>query len=390
MKYITLIAVFLLSLWGNSQENQSTVFNLSTEKFPHTSYLGSESVNPFIINQIQVFLNTRVHPIFSITLKSNSGNTMVHSTVLNSSNGGNIQIAYDAVFEKDAFQFTYPINSNIEGFVELGLNSSTEKGLFSPMNWMVRDDFIEKFHTAMGKDDLYKRKELGFSHFTGKTINEQGDEHNLQKDAVYTKPLVLGATYYFNLKQSNYRVTSLNTSVLLKFPLETIASKYLETGISLNVSSTKKTGNKTSLTSSILNSLYYHGNTTSNNYANHERKLSYKFTGLLGLNIHSKRNENKYSLFLSLNKTTSRLKSKYYSTNGNELNRQALSAATEGNEYFEIGGNYTFNFMNRKALILELTIREDLVLDISDLNNLLNGRNSEDFGVFFGLQFSML
>lgn len=390
MKYITLIAIFSLSLLGNSQENQAKVFNLSTEKFPHTNYLGSESVNPFIINQIQVSLNTRVQPIFSVALKSNSGNTIVHNTVLNNSRGGTIQIAYDAVFEKDAFQVTYPINSNIEGFVELGFNSSTEKGLFNPMNWMVRDDFIEKFHTAMGKDDLYKRKALGFSHFSGKTINEKGDEHNLKKDAVNGKPLVLEATYYFNLKQSNQRVTSLNTSVLLKFPLEAIASKYVETGISLNVSTTKKTGNKTSLTSSIHNSLYYHGNTTSNNYANHEREFSYKVTGLLGLNIHSKRNENRYSLFLSLNKTTSRLKSKYYSTTGNKLSKQALSAATEGNEYFEIGGNYTFNFKNRKALILELTIREDLVLDIRKLNNLLNGRNAEDFGVFFGLQLSLL
>lgn len=389
MKNHVLITTILLSFWGHSQGNTS-FFNIKTEDFPHTNYLGSESVNPFIINQIQVSLNTRIKPMYSMVLKCNSGNAMVHNTILQNVDGAALEIAYDAVFEKDALQFTFPIHVNFEGMIEVGFNSSSEKGLLNPMNWMVADNFIENFHAVMGKGDIYNRKALGFNHYTSKTVNEKGKKVELKQKAIYSKPVIIGATHYFKLKNHDDRITSLNTSLFMKFPLESITTKKLETGLGVNLSSTKKTGKKTSFTSAFHSSIYYHGKATSHNYASHERKFSYKMTGLLGLNFHNKKNDNKYSLFFSLNKTTSRLKAKYYSTTGNEFNVQALKAATDGNAYFEIGGNYTFSFKNKKKLTLELTIREDFDSDLRQLDNLLDGSNSEDFGVFIGLRFSIL
>ena len=116
--------------------------------------------------------------------------------------------------------------------------------------------------------------------------------------------------------------------------------------------------------------------------------MTYKLAALLGLNIYSRKSNNTYSFFTTLTKTSSRLEANKYSTGGNYLNRQALQAAIGGNEYIELGSNYSMKFKNNNILKMELTFREDLNLNINAINHTLFGRNSEDFGVFIGFQYS--
>ena len=115
--------------------------------------------------------------------------------------------------------------------------------------------------------------------------------------------------------------------------------------------------------------------------------MTYKLAGLLGLNMHSRKSNNTYSIFTTLTKTSSRLKARDYTTQGDELNQQALEAATGGNEYLELGSNYSIHFIDNNVLKIELTFREDLNLNINEINKTLLGRNSEDFGVFIGFQY---
>ncbi len=135
--------------------------------------------------------------------------------------------------------------------------------------------------------------------------------------------------------------------------------------------------------------MYYHNESYSNNHANHESMFSGKFSGLLGINLHKFNSKNKASLYLTLNRITSRLKSQFYQAYGEKLNRLAYRAATKGNEYLEIGMNHDLVFKNQNALTLELAVREDLVLNLKNFDDILEGRNAEDFGVFLGLRYAM-
>ena len=115
--------------------------------------------------------------------------------------------------------------------------------------------------------------------------------------------------------------------------------------------------------------------------------MTYKLSGLLGLNFYNRKSNNTYSIFTTLTKTSSRLDASKYSTQGNYLNQQAFQAATGGNEYLELGSNYTIQFKNYNSFKIELTFREDLNLNINEINHTLIGRNSEDFGVFIGFRY---
>ena len=356
----------------------------------HTSYLGSESMNPFTINQNQIPINTRTEPSLSIILKSNSGNTMIHKTILTNKNGGSREIEYDAVIEKDAIYFSYPFHKKIEAFIEIGLNSASRKGQYNPMNWIVQDAFIEKVHEAAGKSDPFRRKEMGFDNFSYKGIDEEGNISKIDADNFFSIPFVVGANYYLMLFQNKEKIISANTTFSLKIPLRSSSiQQTVETGLGISINRTKKIKRNKSFTSSFHGSVYYHELSKNTDYVIGDRKMTYKLAGLLGLNMHSRKSDNTYAIFTTLTKTSSRLKAGDYTTEGDVLNRQALEAATGGNEYLELGSNYTIHFKNNNVLKLELTFREDLNLNIKSINKTFWGRNSEDFGVFMGFQYTI-
>ncbi len=354
----------------------------------HTSYLGSESVNPFTINQNQIPINTRTEASLSLILKSNSGNTMIHKTILTNKNGGSREIEYDAVIEKDAIYFSYPFHKKIEAFIEIGLNSASRIGKYNPMNWIVQDAFIEKVHEIAGKSDPFKRKEIGFDNFNYKAIDEEGNISKIEAGKIFSIPFVIGANYYLKLFQNKKKIISANTTFSLKVPLRSSSvQQTVETGLGISINKTKKIKRNKSFTSSFHGSAYYHELSKNKGYTIGDRKMTYKLAGLLGLNMHSRKSNNTYSIFTTLTKTSSRLKASDYTTQGDELNQQALEAATRGNEYLEVGSNYSIHFKNNNVLKIELTFREDLNLNINAINKTFWGRNSEDFGVFIGFQY---
>ncbi len=354
----------------------------------HTSYLGSESVNPFSINQIQIAINTKTEASLSLSLKSNSGNAMIHKTTLYNKNGGSREIEYDAVIEKDAIYFSYPFHRKIEAFMEISLNSASKKGRYNPMNWVVQDAFIEKFHEAAGKSDPFKRKEIGFDNFSYKALDEGGNTSKTESDKIFSIPLVIGANYYLMLFQNKKKVISANTTLSLKVPLKSSSiDQTVEAGLGISINKTKKIKHNKSFTTSMHGSVYYHEFINNNDYSIGDKKMTYKLAGLLGLNIYSRRNDNTYSVFTTLTKTSSRLNAKDYTIQGDWLHQQALEAATGGNEYLELGSNYTIHFKNKNSLKIELTFREDLNLNINAINKTFLGRNAEDFGVFIGFQY---
>ncbi len=202
MKYALLILILLSISKLFSQSGQTRFYiQLHTLEFPHTSYLGSESVTPFIINQIQTGLNTRIKPVLSCSVKSNSGNALVHNTALVSKSGGILSVAYDAIFEKNIVHISYPLNTVLEGFVEIGVNSSSERGVYNPLSWLVRDKFIENVHSLFGKEDIYKRKSVGYDRFINKAINEEGQLRTSENNSILSTPLVIGCNYYLKLKK---------------------------------------------------------------------------------------------------------------------------------------------------------------------------------------------
>ena len=354
----------------------------------HTSYLGSESVNPFTINQIQIPINTKTEASLSLILKSNSGNTMIHKTTLSNKNGGFREIEYDAVIEKEAIYFTYPFDKKIEAFFEISFSSASGNGQFNPMNWIVQDAFIEKVHEFFGKSDLFKRKELGFENFTYSSVDEYGNISNVEPNKVFSVPFLTGVNYYLTFFKNESKIISGNASLSFKIPLKSISTEQsVETGFSINISKTKKGKHNSSITTTFHSSVYYHELAKNNDYMIGYNNWSYKLAGLLGFNFYNKKNSNVYSFFTTLNKTSSRLNSNNYSAQKNNLNQQALKAATKGNEYFEFGTNYAIHFKNKNTLKIELTIREDLDLNLNSINKILIGRNSEDFGVFIGFQY---
>ncbi len=379
-----LLIICLVSFEMYSQELVD-IFKTSQQ---HTSYLGSESVNPFTINQIQIPINTKTEASLSLILKSNSGNTMVHKTTLTNKNGGSREIEYDAVIEKDALYFSYPIHRKIEAFMEISLNSASEKGRYNPMNWVVQDAFIEKVHEAAGKSDLFKRKEIGFDNFSYKAMDEEGNTSKVEANKVFSIPFVIGANYYLMLFQNEKKIISANTTLSLKVPLKSSSiQQAVETGLGISINKTKKIKRNKSFTSSFHGSIYCHELSKNKGYSIGDRKMTYKVAGLLGLNMYGRKSNNTYSLFTTLTKTSSRLSAGDYRTHGDVLNQQALEAATGGNEYLEVGSNYTIHFKNKNMLKIELTFREDLNLNINAINKTFWGRNAEDFGVFIGFQY---
>ncbi len=354
----------------------------------HTSYLGSESVNPFSINQIQIAINTKTEASLSLSLKSNSGNTMIHKTTLYNKNGGSRKIEYDAIIEKDAIYFSYPFYKKLEVFVEFSLNSASRKGNYNPMNWIVQDAFIENVHEAAGKSDLFKRKEKGLNKFSYKAIDEKGNISTMESGKFSSIPFLIGANYYLMLFQNKKKVISANTTLSLKVPLKSSSiDQTMEAGLGISINKTKKIKHNKSFTTSMHGSVYYHELINNNDYSIGDKRMTYKLAGLLGLNIYSRRNDNTYSVFTTLTKTSSRLNDKDYTIQGDWLHQQALEAATGGNEYLELGSNYTIHFKNRNSLKIELTFREDLNLNINAINKTFLGRNAEDFGVFIGFQY---
>lgn len=356
-------------------------------KLEHTSYLGSESVNPFVINQIQIPINTKIEASFSICLKSNSGNTMIHNTTLNKNNGNDIEIEYDAISEKDAIYFSYPFHKKIEVFMEVSLNSASSKGKFNPMNWIVQDAFIEKIHDVAGKSDIFNRKAKGFDNFSYKTEDTKGNTSITESD-IFSIPLMVGVNYYITLYKNEKQIISANATLSLRVPLKSSSiPQTVETAFGMNINRTKKWKSNKSFTSSLHGSVYYHTLTESSDYSFLDKKMTYKLSGLLGLNFSSRKSNNTYSIFTTLTKTSSRLDPSKYSTQGNYLNQQAFQAAIGGNEYLELGSNYNIQFKNNNTFKIELTFREDLNLNINDINHTFFGRNSEDFGVFIGFQY---
>ncbi|WP_157972814.1 hypothetical protein [Aureibaculum luteum] len=380
MKLILIICLVSFDL--NSQQ---LIDSFETNQ-QHTSYLGSQSVNPFTINQNQIPINTSIQPSLSLILKSNSGNTMIHKTILTNKNGGYREIEYNAVIEKDAIYFSYPFHEKIEAFMEIGLNSASRKGKYNPMNWIVQDTFIEKVHEALGKSDPFKRKEIGFDKFSYKSMDEEGNISKIEANIIFSIRFVIGANYYLMLFQNKNKIISINTTLSLKVPLKPFSMRQkAETSLGIGINKTKNIRGNKSLTSSFHGSAYFHKNSKNKGYVLSKRKITYKLSGLLGINMHSRKSDNTYSIFTTLTKTSSRLKAHDYTTQGNMLNQQALDAATGGNEYLEFGSNYSIHFKNNNVLKVELTFREDL--NIKSINNTFWGRNSEDFGVFLGIQY---
>jgi len=384
IKFRLLLIIFLVS---STIHSQRLVDTWKTNK-EHTSYLGSESVNPFIINQIQIPINTKTEASLSLSLKSNSGNTMIHKTILNNKYGGSREIEFDAIIEKDAIYFSYPFHKKLEVFIELSLNSASRKGKYNPMNWIVQDAFIEKIHDIAGNSDPFKRKEKGFNKFNYKAIDENGNTSTIESEAVFSIPFLAGINYYIMLFQNENKIISGNATLSLKVPLKLSGvQQTVETGVGISISRTKKVKRNKSFTTTIHGSVYHHELTNSNYFSIGDKKMTYKLAGLLGFNMHSRKNDNTYAIFTTLNKTSSRLSSSNYTTQGGVLNELALEAATGGNEYLELGSNYTIHFKDKNILKIELTFREDLNLNINAINKTFWGRNSEDFGVFIGFQF---
>lgn len=355
--------------------------------FEHTTYLGSESVNPFIINQIQIPLNTKAKPILSLSLKSNSGNTLIYNTILNNENGGFREIEFDAITEKYAFYFSYPLYKKFELFMEISMNSASGTGSNLPTNWMVRDNFIEKIHDVTGKPDLYGRKKIGFDNFSYATIDENNNASIIAQNEIFLIPLLMGINYYWLFSENEKKRISANATFSLKVPLKSQeAYKTMESGLGISINRTQKIRPNKSFTTSFHGSIYHHELLYNNDYIVGDKKMSYKLSGLLGFNILSK-NNNRYSFFTTLNKTSSRLDSELYNIEGDKYNKLAFDAATKGNEYFEIGGNYAIHFKSKSILDIELTFREDLDIDINEIEGSLLGNNSEDFGVFIGFRY---
>lgn len=378
-----LLIICLLSLTISAQQ----FVNPSITNLEHTSYLGSESVNPFIINLIQIPINTNIEASLSLSAKSNSGNTMIHKTTLNKNNGTNIEIEFDAISEKNAIYFSYPFHKKIEVFMEVSLNSGSGKGKYNPMNWIVQDVFIERIHEVAGKSDLFKRKEKGFDNFKYKIEDTKGTTSPTES-SIYSIPLILGANYYTTLYENNKQIISANATLSFKIPLKSSSiPQTTETGFGMSIIRTKKWKHNKSFTGAIHGSVYYHELTKNSDNNLADLKMTYKLSGLLGLNFHSRKSSNTYSIFTTLTKTSSRLDASKYSTRGNYLNQQAFQAAIGGNEYLELGSNYTIQFKNYNSFKIELTFREDLNLNINEINHTLIGRNSEDFGVFIGFRY---
>lgn len=383
MKFKLLLTILLLSFFANAQHVEGhSRFNKM-----HTTFLGSESVNPLIISQIQIPLNTKTHPSLSLQLKSNSGNTMIHETDLKNKNGGDRTIYFNAVLEKTAIVFTYPFHEKMEIFMEMSLISSSRKGIYNPMSWAVQDNFIEGVHNIAGKTDIYKREALGFDAFSYEYNTESGNQYKVTSNSVFLIPFLIGTNYYEVLFQNDKKIISANATLSLKVPLKSPRQlQALETGVGVTINKTKMLRRSRSFTTSAHASFYYHELAKSSDYISLDNTMSYKLSGLLGLNFMSK-NSNTLSFFTALNKTSSRLNAdNYYLTFDNFENRQALAALTQGNEYLDFGGNYTFHFKNKNNLTMEVTFREDLNF-YRGFSKILKGRNAEDFGVFIGFKY---
>ncbi len=383
MKFKLLGGVLLLSFIVKAQE-----VDLGFNK-KHTTYLGSESVTPFVISQIQIGLNTKVTPSFSLSLKSNSGNTMVHNTDLRNYSGGERTVYFNAVLEKTALAISYPFHKKMELFFEMSLNSASRRGIFNPMSWAVQDDFIESIHSIAGKTDIYKRAALGFNAFNYSYTDESGNQYTVAPNSIFLIPLVLGTNYYEVLYQSDQTIISINSTLSLKIPVKSPAQlQAVEAGAGFTLNRTKKTGARGSFTTAIHGSLYHHELTTNNDYIPQDNAVTYKVSGLLGLNFIGKK-QHMWSLFTALEKTSSRLQEdNYYLVFDSYENRLALTALTQGNEYINIGSNYTYHFKNRNSLSMEITFREDLNFK-RGVFKILKGRNAEDFGVFLGFRYSI-
>ena len=306
---------------------------------------------------------------------------------MNNENGGYREIEFDAITEKHALYFSYPLNDRFEFFSEISLNSASSNGSQNPMNWMVRDAFIERVHDIAGKSDIYDRRKKGFDNYKYTSIDENNNSFEIAQNEIFLIPLLIGTNYYWTFKQDKKKVISGNATFSLKIPLKSSSAyKTIETGLGASVNRTKRFRSNKSYTTSLHGSAYHYRPIENSRPIVGERKFGYRMTGLIGLNFISKKS-NRYSIFTTLNKTSSSLNSEYYDVEGNRFNLQAYSAATKASEYFEVGANYAIHFKSKNILDIELTFREDINLSLNSMGTSLLGNNSEDFGIFIGFRY---
>jgi hypothetical protein len=364
----------------------------------HTTYLGNESVNPFIIYQVQIPINTLIKPSQSFSFKMNSGNTLIHDSILTDQNNGTRRINFDAVIEKNTLLYTQPIGDQTEAFIVLSFYSASERGLINPLNWVVSDVFIEEYHeTILGRTDIYGRKKLGYDHYAYQATDEDGNTFSLNKGKVYAFPLQLGTTHYQILQKNEKSLLSVNGTAAINVPVSKVGPQQLEAAVGGTFSATRKVSDNNSITGALHGSAQFHdlGNITKRNdvYDVGSTDTTYQVQALMGFNhLGKKGREN--SFYITYNRSTLPLKDSKLSTTGGKLNQQAFHAATSGSEYLEVGASKTFNLENSGRLQVELAIREDLFSKFNDIktvggHSLFVGRNAEDFGVFLGVRYEI-
>jgi hypothetical protein len=365
----------------------------------HTPYLGSESVSPFVIYQVHIPINTLTGPSQSFSLKMNSGNSMVHNSILKDPNNKTRTINFDAVTEKHALTYTHPLGNKTEAFIVLSFYSASEKGLLNPMNWIVSDSFIESYHKKiLGRDDVYKRKELGFDNFAYQSTDPDGKTFSLDKGEVYVYPLQLGATQYQTILKSEKSLMTVNGSIALQVPVSKAGpQQQIKAAAGTTISASKKISANNSLSAALHGSLKFNklGTISQDKDAYDEggTDTTYQVQALMGFN-HVGKKGNSNSVYITYNRANLQLSTPRFSTTGNNLNQQAYQAATSGSEFLEVGLNKSLNLKNNKRLQIEFAIREDVFSNFSEIktlggHSLFVGRIAEDFGVFLGLRYQM-
>lgn len=356
----------------------------------HTTYLGSQQVGAFTAHLLKMPLNTKSRPERSITLLMNTGNTHILDTTLDNGEKSR-HYHFDGVIEKNTLVFNNPLSEKDEITFKLNFFSVTGKGQINPVQWLVGDQFIEDFHSnVLGIDDPFNRQELGMNEVHYSATDHNGNQLNADGGKIYLEPAEVAYTHYFSLFENDNTNFSANSSVALGIPYNSYSlQQNISGGVSSTINLTQKISDHFSVSTSAKGSV-------TNNALVKMKDDAYQFTddntyevqGLLGLNYTSKKD--RISLYTSINKSSAPTRD-YPEIDLDRVTlaeRLSYQAATEDNEYLEVGVSYSRQLKNKKVVTIEFSIREDVQLSPhTKYDNVTTGANNEDFGTFLGISY---
>lgn len=243
------------------------------------------------------------------------------------------------------------------------------------------DEFIEDFHTLIGRDDPFGRRELGFDRSVVSIKDCDGNEMNLKPGDVYLLPIRIGGTYYKDLIETAKHRMTINVGTHLAIPLSS-ASRSASGAISVNLINTIKLTDNVDWTLGMGGAYAYQDLVTV--YESAPRVMendwfndTYLTTGF----TYTKGNGVKYRVGMSMHAKSRFLKEGKYDETG--VDQHARRALARPNDYIEV-------FINRetKNWVVQLGFREDYRM-ASRLFEVFNdnhgGSNAEDVGVNFNV-----